>query len=81
MKCLAIVGAEQAFAEWRAEGDRAAQGTVLLSILQGYESELNFSTQQTYITKCVPDTLRFICWDPLECRPLRVLIFIAIRQG
>lgn len=54
MKCLAVVGAEQVFAEWMAEGDRAAQGTVLPSILQGYEIELNFSTQQTYITKVRP---------------------------
>lgn len=68
-----------------AEGDRAAQGTVLLSILQDHENELNFSTQQTYITKCVPDTLRFVCWEnrvlSLECRALHVLILIAIWQG
>lgn len=45
------------------EGDRAARRTVLLSVLQGYKTELKFSTQQTYITKCVPDTLRFVCWE------------------
>lgn len=73
------------FAEWMTEGDRAAQGTVLLSILQGYNIELNFSTQQTYITKCIPDTLRFVCWEnrvlSLDHRPLHVLILIAIWQG
>lgn len=73
------------FVEWMAEGDRAAQRTILLSILQGYKIELNFSTQQTYITEFLPDTLRFVCWEnrvlSLECKPLHVLILIAIWQG